>query len=334
MLIKSPAKINLFLYVTGRRNNGYHDLFTLMACVDLYDLMEMEFRQPKTAVTCDHPGVPNGEANIVFKAVTLFNATLFSEKKMQSSAIFIKNTIDRVGCVPGDQSVSSNQACPNLIKDDDCLIGLRIHIKKKIPVGAGLGGGSSNAAGVLKTMNRFYGYPFSLSELMTMGLKLGSDVPFFILGGTAIARGVGEELTPVLTPEQHHVILFYPGVEASTQQVYKNLDLALTKTVKSNNKCLLKTPEIHQGFIGIKELMHNDLERSACDLYPELGLFKKELVDCLQENVMMTGSGSTFFCLFSDYKKAERCFSELSTKWKLDRKQVFLTSFLNANSIM
>ncbi|MBF0469110.1 MAG: 4-(cytidine 5'-diphospho)-2-C-methyl-D-erythritol kinase [Desulfamplus sp.] len=360
-VIQSPAKINLFLYVTGRRNDGYHDLFTLMACVSLYDEIDMIFRQPETVVTSDHSGLPDGEANIAFKAVTIFNKMLFSKKKMCSLASPIKgmidgDMIDRAGCVSEDQSVSFNsvdsglirhppaghafnsvqstskiQCCSRSIKEEPCLRGVRIHIKKKIPVGAGLGGGSSNAACVLKTMNRFYGCPFSVSELMEMGLNLGADVPFFILGGAAIAEGVGEKLTPIPVLESYHILLFYPGIEASTANVYKNLDLGLTKSVKSNNKCLLKTSEINQGFVGIKGLMHNDLELSASTLYPEIGLFREELVDFLEGKVVMTGSGSTFFSLFSDYEKAKCCFNELSTKWGHGRRQIFLTSFVNAD---
>jgi len=307
--IASPAKINLFLYVTGRRVNGYHDLCTLMSCVTLYDEIELNFNQTETTVTCDNPDIPQDESNLAFKAVNLFNETLFSVKRPERSTLATLTD----GILPS---------------------GVKIHIKKKIPVGAGLGGGSSNAAVVLKAMNLFYGFPFSDSQLMKMGLQLGADVPFFILGGTALAEGVGEELTSIPILEQQYALLFYPGLEASTAQVYKNLDLALTKSVKSNNKCLLKTSDINQRLGIIKELMHNDLELSACTLYPEIGLFRKELVDCLPGKIIMTGSGSTFFSLFSDYEKAQRCFDELSTKWRFTRREIFLVSFVNAASVI
>ncbi|MBF0378006.1 MAG: 4-(cytidine 5'-diphospho)-2-C-methyl-D-erythritol kinase [Desulfamplus sp.] len=338
MVIKSPAKINLFLYVTGRRDNGYHDLFTLMSCVDLYDEIELTFNQPNTYVVCNSPDIPKDEANIAFKAVTLFNKYFISK------------------C-----SISDNCFNSSFVK------GVKIDIKKNIPVGAGLGGGSSNAASVLKAINQFYGNPFSLNELMEMGLKLGADVPFFILGRTAIAEGVGEELTPLplSTPlfeleqleaskakdkieksrtkdkKNIYILLFYPGLSASTAQVYKNLDLALTKSVKSNNKCLLKSSDIIQRLNIIKGLVHNDLELTTCDLYPEIGLFKKELLYYLDydkelseglllpQKIMMTGSGSTFFSLFYDYEKAQLCFNELSEKWKFTKRQVFITSFVN-----
>ncbi|MBF0572677.1 MAG: 4-(cytidine 5'-diphospho)-2-C-methyl-D-erythritol kinase [Desulfamplus sp.] len=327
IVIKSPAKINLFLYVIGRRDNGYHDLFTLMSCVDLYDEIALTFNQPATYITCNNSELPKDETNLAFKAVTLFNKYFISEDYYNSSF----------------------------------LHGVKIDIKKNIPVGAGLGGGSSNAASVLKAMNQFYGNPFSLDKLMEMGLKLGADVPFFILGGSAVAEGVGEKLTPLPLFEtlseleqleasrtknkkndkkSIYILLFYPGLSASTAEVYKNLDLALTKSVKSNNKCLLKSPDIIQRLNFIKELVHNDLELTTCDLYPEIGLFKNELLYYLDDKIdlseillipqkiLMTGSGSTFFCLFSDYEKAQLCFNELSEKWRFTKRQVFITSFV------
>ncbi|MBF0413464.1 MAG: 4-(cytidine 5'-diphospho)-2-C-methyl-D-erythritol kinase [Desulfamplus sp.] len=317
--IKSPAKINLFLYVTGRRDNGYHDLFTLMACVNLYDEIELQFlepiklhpsnltlqlkttapEKPEITVACNNPDVPLDHSNLAFRAANLFN--------------------DRLSMIDGIFAQRVN-----------------VQINKRIPMGAGLGGGSSNAASVLKAMNQFYGSPLSVEQLMAMGLELGADVPFFILGGAAIAEGVGEKITPVpFQLEEHQILLFYPGLNASTAEVYKNIDLALTKPVKSNNKCLLKISGIDQGFVSIKGLMHNDLELSACALYPDIALFKKELADYLPkfgflpEKLMMTGSGSTFFSIFSDYEKAQRCFNELSSKWRLTKKEIFMTSFIN-----
>ncbi|MGD9732845.1 MAG: 4-(cytidine 5'-diphospho)-2-C-methyl-D-erythritol kinase [Desulfamplus sp.] len=318
MLIKSPAKLNLFLYVTGRRDNGYHDLFTLMTCINLYDDIELTFLDPvedaqknidpielKSAaqeniqIECDNPNIPSDHSNLAFKAAAIFN-----------------EHISLVG---------------NIIAKK-----VAIQIKKRIPMGAGLGGGSSNAASVLKAMNSFYGSPFSVEQLMQMSSQIGADVPFFIVGGAAIAEGVGEKLTPIHLPlKEQYVLLFYPGLHASTAEVYKNLDLGLTKPIKSNINCLLKIPDINQGFINVKGLMHNDLELSACALYPDIGLFRKELVDCLSkfdllsENLMMTGSGSTFFYIVSDYEKAQRCFNELSLKWRFTKREIFMTSFIN-----
>ncbi len=322
MLIKSPAKINLFLYVTGRRDNGYHDLCSLMVpVVDLYDEIELTFFDPiteeaqssinnifqpkstyqnalKIKIRCDNLSVPSDHSNLAFKAASLFN-----------------NNLSTVG--------------------DIVVREIAIEIKKKIPIGAGLGGGSSNAASILKTMNHFYGSPFSMKQLMEMGLKLGADVPFFILEKAAIAEGIGEKLTPVhLQLDGTYILLFYPGLSASTADVYKNLDLALTKAVKSNIKSFLKISGNDQGFImRLKEFMHNDLELTTCALYPDIGSFRKELIDSLPEKVMMTGSGSTFFSLFSDYEKAQRCFNELSLRWRDTNMQVFISPLYAKHNI-
>ena len=152
MKILSPAKINLFLQITGRRNDGYHDLVTLMCCVGLYDTVSLVFGAKETTVACDHPNVPEDETNLAFGAASLFLKAL-----------------------------NKNE-------------GVKIFIQKQIPVAAGLGGGSSNAAAVFLGLNRYYGYPFSTEELMSMGLSIGADVPFFIFQRPAIASGIGEKL--------------------------------------------------------------------------------------------------------------------------------------------
>lgn len=317
--VKAPAKVNIFLYVTGRRKNGYHELLMLMRSIELHDEMVFEFHQPKTRVRCDHPQVPGDESNLAFKAVTLFYEKLSSVKgghQKGNPCFFSTNGAGKGGKGKGHD--------PN----GDAMCGIDITIQKNIPVGAGLGGGSSNAAAVLKTMNRFYGFPFSESRLMQFGVEIGYDVPFFIKGGTALAQGLGEKLTPCPVPSDlpGYILLFYPGIGASTAEVYKNMDLALTKPIKFNINSLLKT-SVEKSMLDIEGIMHNDLETSTCELYPEIGLFRNELADCVPERVMMTGSGSTFFSLFSDYKKAEHCFSKLSTQWKNTGKKVFLTSF-------
>ncbi len=381
-MVKALAKINLFLYVTGRRENGYHDLLTLMVCIDLHDEMTFEFHQPETTVTCSHPHVPEDESNLAFRAVKLFyeNYKKLSSAK-DESFFFVKNKLTKRGASApfsaplkewkegGGEERYRHAGVPS------CTSGVAITIEKNIPVGAGLGGGSSNAAVVLKTMNLFYGQPFSKLELMQFGAEIGSDVPFFIQGGSALAQSLGEKLTPCLltsppldiSSQAHslrtppplilsplmpsplrpsplipsllaanadtpgYLLLFYPGIEASTAEVYKNLDLGLTKPVKFNINSLLRTSGdnrmLNIEMLDIEGIMHNDLETSTCILYPEIELFKKELADCVPERVMMTGSGSTFFSLFSDCAKAERCFDELSIQWKNTHKKIFLTSF-------
>ena len=293
MQLFSPAKINLFLHVTGRRDNGYHDLDTLMVCVDLCDRIALDFHTSEISVTCDHPQVPGDETNLAHRAAALFWRSLARQKGVDE--------------VPG---------------------GVAISIDKQIPVGGGLGGGSSNAATILKALNQWFGFPFSRSALMEMGLRLGADVPFFVLGEAALARGVGEILTPCVLKPPCKVLLATPGVAASTARVYKNINLALTTERKSNNNTPIIACEENQ-VLDVRGYLHNDLEASACELYPEIQAFKMEMADLLTETVVMTGSGSSFFVLFWENGQAERAFGVLSRKWHGHvHKRVFLTSFL------
>ena len=191
MIIKhtSFAKINLFLYVISRKEDGYHTLYSLMTPIDLYDDLYLDFEAERIKVICRHPQVPENESNLAHKAAVLFYDTL---KEMRHEKK-----------------------------------GVGIEIIKRIPPGGGLGGGSSNAATVLTALNIFHRYPFSKPELMQMGLRLGADVPFFIFNGPAIVEGIGEKLekAPELMP--YHLVLCDPGVSAATADVYKKFDFEL-----------------------------------------------------------------------------------------------------------
>ena len=292
MRVSSPAKINLFLHVTGRRDNGYHDLETLMACVDLCDVMELDFKASDISVACNHPQVPEDGTNLAHRAATFFWEALARKRGVPH--------------VPG---------------------GVAITIDKQIPVGGGLGGGSSNAATVLKALNRWFDSPFSCSELMEMGLRMGADVPFFIAGGAALARGVGDVLTPCLLKSPCKILLANPGISASTAKVYKNIKLALTTERKSNNNALIIACEENR-VLDLDVDLHNDLEISACELYPEIHAFKMEMASLLTQKVMMTGSGASFFVLFWEDGQAECAYDMLSRRWHGDaNKRIFLTSF-------
>ncbi|WP_413830839.1 4-(cytidine 5'-diphospho)-2-C-methyl-D-erythritol kinase [Desulfobacula sp.] len=287
--IASFAKINLFLYVTSKRKDGYHNLYSLMTQIDLCDDIYIQFIQKELSITCDHPNVPEDESNLAYKAAVLFYQ-------------FLK------------------------IKTGEGKIGLSIKIIKRIPPGGGLGGGSSNAAAVLMALNRYYKIPFSKAELMTMGLKLGADVPFFIFGYPAIARGVGERLEKVINLKAYHLVLCDPGITASTGNVYKNIDYRLTSKPKDNIKIGLNERLRGQAF-DVRDQMHNDLEESACRLYPEIKETKEEMAMLLQREVYMTGSGATLFALFSDWENANKGFERLLDTWAKSKKKMFLSSF-------
>lgn len=284
----SPAKINLFLYVTGRRADGYHELFSLMAPLTLADRLGIERSGNGIRAVCSHPDVPEDDTNLACRAAVLFRAAM----------------IDKKG---------------------DCFFDhLTIHIEKKIPVCGGLGGGSSNAACVLLALNEYSETPFSTDELMRLGLTLGADVPFFISGGPAFASGVGEKLVPCTQMPRLSVIVVNPGVPASTRNVFKKLEFGLTFIPS----CIIKPSSNVLPFgkeLDGREFLHNDLERPACSLYPEIGTAKKDMALLLRRNVYMSGSGSSLFALYSDHNMAEREYEKLLQVRSENMKYVFLS---------
>ncbi|MGD8973531.1 MAG: 4-(cytidine 5'-diphospho)-2-C-methyl-D-erythritol kinase [Desulfobacterales bacterium] len=259
MRILSPAKINLFLQVTGKRPDGYHELFSLMCCVDLYDIIQLEFSGRDIQIKTNNAQIPLDVTNHAHKAATLF-----------------LNRLNR--------------------KD-----GLKISIEKNIPVAAGLGGGSSNAASVLLGLNRHYNFPLSRVDLMSMGRSIGADVPFFIFQKAAFATGIGEKLEAYEKPLPYCLLLIYPGIRVPTQEVYRNFNLRLTKCKKKLKKAPLKK----SGFDASLHLC-NDLESVTASNYPVINTIKEQLLKHGAVGALMSGSGPTVFGLFSDPGSARK----------------------------
>jgi len=253
MKILSPAKINLFLQVTGKRPDGYHELFSLMCCLALFDVIFLQFGGPRIEIDASTSQIPLDETNIVHKAATLFF------KKLQVTG------------------------------------GLSIRIEKSIPVAGGLGGGSSNAASTLMGLNQHYGSPFSRDELMSLGLELGADVPFFIFQKPAFASGVGEKLEAYPGCLPYHVLLINPGVKVHTGEVFQNLNLRLTKCKK-----IITKPSLKQSGFDASLHLCNDLETVTISQYPIIASLKKQLLSHGALGALMSGSGPTVFGLFSD----------------------------------
>jgi 4-diphosphocytidyl-2-C-methyl-D-erythritol kinase len=176
--------------------------------------------------------------------------------------------------------------------------GIHITIKKKIPVAAGLGGGSSNAATALLTMNDLLGFHYNIEDLMKIGAGLGADVPFFIFGKTAWASGIGDRLQAADNIPLLWFVLINPGFEISTKMVYDSLNLRLTKRVV-NYKCpVLRTAD------DIVKGLHNDLERVTLVLHPILRYFKNILLQNGALGALMSGSGPTVMGIFTEEEGA------------------------------
>lgn len=254
----SPAKVNLFLKIIRKRPDGYHEIYSLMQPVSLYDEVEIEVSEGSAIeVVSDSREVPGGKENIAYRAAEVF----FKKKDLKKA--------------------------------------VSININKKIPVGAGLGGGSSDAATVLMALNSMLNAGLTDKELMDEAALLGSDVPFFILKCPALATGRGEILKKASLP-RYYYILINPGFHVSTAWVYNNLDL--TKRREDN---ILTYSEDFLGDIGnIRELLFNDLEAVTAGKYPEISALKDILSRSGALGSLMSGSGPTVFGVFADRDKA------------------------------
>ncbi|MBI5234298.1 MAG: 4-(cytidine 5'-diphospho)-2-C-methyl-D-erythritol kinase [Deltaproteobacteria bacterium] len=258
--VLSPAKVNLFLKVLSKRDDGFHEIVSLMQAVSLYDEITLGIGDGDSIeVSSDDPLVPSDNTNLAYRAARLF--------------------LDTVG---KDRAIS-------------------IHIKKHIPVGAGLGGGSSNAATVLMCLRDALLPCLDDGRLIDMASRLGSDVPFFIFGRPAIATGRGDILRAVTLPSYGYVLV-NPGFEVSSAWSYTNLDL----TKKHEDNILFYSGILSGEPLDIRGFLVNDLEGVAVSRYPVIIRLKQRLLDAGAIGALMSGSGPTVFGVFEDQRSAEK----------------------------
>jgi 4-diphosphocytidyl-2-C-methyl-D-erythritol kinase len=264
----APAKLNLFLHITGQRPDGYHLLQTVFQLIDHSDLLHFETRDDgiiRRSTEVD--GIPEASDLIVRAAQLLKSAAHGAPKGL----------------------------------------GANISIEKKLPMGGGLGGGSSDAATTLIALNHLWQTGLTRTELMALGLQLGADIPFFIFGRNAFAEGVGEALEPVSTPDCWYVVL-EPGVSAPTAAIFS--DPELTRNTKP-----VKITDFSKGSICFGK---NDLQVVATRLFPPI----VEAIKWLRQygDARMTGSGACVFCAFSHEHEAEEVLHAIrktgSARWK------------------
>ncbi|MDN3629816.1 4-(cytidine 5'-diphospho)-2-C-methyl-D-erythritol kinase [Vibrio lentus] len=250
----SPAKLNLFLYITGRRDNGYHELQTLFQFVDFGDELTVTANRETNSITItpEIPGVAT-EDNLIWKAATAL--------QQYTSTTF----------------------------------GADIQLKKVLPMGGGIGGGSSNAATVLVALNHLWQLNLSDDQLAEIGLKLGADVPVFVRGHAAFAEGVGEQLQPA-NPDEKWYLVVKPQVSIATVDIFTHSELT-----RNTPKRALSTL-LEQEYV-------NDCEKIVRMLYPEVD---KQLSWLLQyAPSRLTGTGSCVFAEFSSKKEAESVLEQL-----------------------
>ncbi len=282
MRIYSPAKINLFLHIRGKRDDGYHELFSLMSCVGLADTILLDFDTGHISVHCDHKDVPGDETNLAFRAASAF--------------------FDQTGLAPG----------------------VAIVIEKKIPVAGGLGGGSSNAASVLKALNHHFDSPLSQERLHRLAVRIGADVPFFLDQTPALATGIGDILTPYPLLKQLPVIIINPSFPVSTAAVYKSYSFGLTNEKKPIKYDSFTEKTVFDAHVHLM----NDLEEVTAARYPEIYRIRQKLLEHGATGALMSGSGPSVFGLFADTQAAEQAYRKLC---KSRDESVFLTKLLTGD---
>ena len=255
----APAKLNLFLHVTGQRPDGYHELQTLFQLLDWGDELSIE--------PLDKPGVSRPRAS-------------YGVNEADDLAV---------------------RAALILQAETSCRQGARIEVNKRIPAGAGLGGGSSDAATVMVVLNHLWGCGLNADELASIGIGLGADVPVFIRGNSALASGVGDELEPVALGERNYLLVF-PGFSVSTAEVFSDAVLPRNSSRISLSEALAGTGR-------------NDCEVVIKERFPILSRMLKELSQW--GPARMTGTGSTLFISMPDEISANSAAQEIKCRYNV-----------------
>jgi 4-diphosphocytidyl-2-C-methyl-D-erythritol kinase len=272
LLLPSFAKINLILRVLGKRRDGYHSLETIYQTVDLHDDLTFRFH-------------PDDHFHLVLNV---------GESE-----------------IPPDDSNLIYKACHLFHSVYPFSARVEVDIFKRIPLQAGLGGGSSNAAVTLIALSRYFGWPLTRAKLLSLARKLGSDVPFFLYGGTALGTGRGEKITKLNDWPAPPVLLIHSKIPCSTPAIYGAFDEAnlLTHGRDSIKIHLDPRPESLREFVS---LIENDLEQIVFAQYPELDSIKKSMRELGAVAVSLTGSGSSLFALFDSVEDRDRAAAQFS----------------------
>lgn len=256
------AKVNLTLDVLGKREDGYHDLCSVMQTISVRDDIEIDLDTGKPwEILCDKEEIPRNESNLAWKAARVF--------------------FDNLGGEPD---------------------GLTIRITKRIPSQAGLGGGSADAAAVLRALNRWRDYPLSVYALCELGAQVGSDVPFCVLGGTALAEGRGEKLTKLPDAPEMFFVVCKPDLAFSTPELFHKLDgIAIGERPNTTKmRAALQREDLQE----VGKLLCNVFEQAVVPEYPEINYIKSIMMTYGAYGTLMTGSGSAVYGIFDSFEYA------------------------------
>ena len=264
----APAKLNLFLHIVGRRADGYHLLQSVFQLIDHGDRLHFSVRDDRRICrTTDVAGVPES-SDLIVRAASLLQAA----------------------------AIEAGRAAA----------GADIAIDKRLPMGGGLGGGSSDAATTLIVLNHLWQTGFTRGELMTLGLRIGADVPFFLLGCNAFVEGIGEHLQPVETRNCWYLVI-EPGVSVPTAAIFGSKQL--TRDTKA-----IKITDFSEAHKEGRDFGRNDMQIVAALLFPPVA----EAVEWLGKfgNAKMTGSGACVFCPFEEEREVDEVLKAVPAHWK------------------
>ena len=257
------------------------------------------------------------EVRMIMQTVNLFDKIVM--EKNGTSEI---RTETNLPYVPDGEGNLAYRAAKLLADEFGITEGVTIKIKKCIPVAAGMAGGSTDAAAVMIGMNRLFSLGLSKKDLMERGVKLGADVPYCVMRGTALAEGIGEKLTPLAPAPDCYILIGKPAISVSTPFVYKNLKLN-EETVHPDIDGMIQAIE-KQDLYGITARMGNVLESVTIGVFPEIEAIKNHMKEHGAVNAMMSGSGPTVFGIFDSKVKAELAYQQLKESDLV--KQIFLTT--------
>ncbi|MEO3878429.1 4-(cytidine 5'-diphospho)-2-C-methyl-D-erythritol kinase [Rheinheimera fenheensis] len=253
LTLPAVAKLNLFLHITGRRPDGYHNLQTLFQLLDVGDALRFNLRaDSQILLSCNNESLVN-EQNLVLRAARL------------------------------------------LQQYSNCALGCDIYLDKRLPMGGGLGGGSSDAATTLLGLNKLWQLNLSIDTLAELGLTLGADIPLFVRGKTAFAEGVGEKLQPVNLAEKVYLVVT-PECHVSTAEIFQHPDLI-------RNSIPISIEQLHQSS------WRNDCQPLVERLYPNVAITLQWLVEYAP--CQMTGTGASVFAAFPDQTSAQHALMQL-----------------------
>lgn len=304
--VKAYAKVNLSLDIVGRREDGYHLVRMVMQSLDIADILTFEkLDKPEIMVLLDNPSVgsdgdsplgkvPLDENNLIYKAARL----LFDR--------YIWKRNEKAG--------------------------VQITLTKNIPIAAGMAGGSSDAAATFRGINELFELGLMDKELMEMGVTLGADIPYCIMGGTALSEGIGEELTRLPDIPECVFLVVKPRISVSTAEAYGGYDSLVES--KTGQKVRIIHPDVdgqvdalYAGNLkGVTDKFLNVLEYVTAEKHPIIGDIEKIMLEFGALNAMMSGSGPTVFGIFEDVEKAEAAKKELEQRDISD--QLFVVSSL------